>query len=336
VSIWVHLWFLFLFNCMDTWSHAMNGPIVAATAVHCIGIDVGGTKIAAGLIAFPEGQVLAKRIMPTQPARGGRAVLNDVLRMAREIAAEAAAVGQSIQAIGLGVCELVDGQGRITSANCIQWVEQPVHSELSTIAPAIIDADVRAAALAEALFGAGKPFRTFLYVTIGTGISCCLMLDGQPYLGAHGATGTMASSPLSVPCESCGHINRRTLEEIASGPALVARFDAGQGQTTKAQEVLAAAAAGNTQAIEIVHSGADALGSQIGLLMNVLDPEAVVIGGGLGLSEGLYWDRVIASTRRHIWSCVHRDLPILHAATGADAGWIGAAAKAWQELGNQA
>jgi glucokinase len=314
----------------------MNGPTRAARVGHCIGIDVGGTKIAAGLVAFPEGRVLAKRIIPTQPARGGRVVLDDVLRTAREVAAEAAAVGQSIQAIGVGVCELVDGQGRITSANCIPWLELSIRNELSTIAPATIEADVRAAALAEALFGAGKPFRMFLYVTIGTGISCCLMLDGKPYLGAHGATGTMASSRLSVPCESCGHVSERTLEELASGPALVVRFNAGQGQTTKAQEVLAAAAAGNTQAVEIVRSAGETLGSQIGLLVNVLDPEAVVIGGGLGLSEGLYWDELIASTRRHIWSAVYRDLPILHAATGADAGWIGAAAKAWQELGGRA
>jgi glucokinase len=310
----------------------MNGPSRAAPAGHCIGIDVGGTKIAAGLMAFPEGRILAKRIAPTQPGRGGRAVLDDVLYLAREIAAEAAAVGQHVRAVGLGVCELVKTDGTIASANCIQWMEQPVREELSTIAPATIEADVRAAGLAEALFGAGKPFRTFLYVTIGTGISCCLMLDGKPFLGAHGSTGTMASSPLSVPCESCGRISERTLEEIASGPALCARFHSIGGNATTAQEVLAAATAGNSQAMEIVRSAAEVLGSQIGLLVNVLDPDAVVIGGGLGLSEGAYSEHMMAFTRRHIWSSTQRDLPILPAATGLGAGWIGAAAKAWQEF----
>ncbi|HWN94323.1 MAG TPA: ROK family protein [Methylomirabilota bacterium] len=308
----------------------MKGPTHAAQSSHCIGIDVGGTKIAAGLVAFPEGRPVTRRMLPTQPARGGRAVLDDVLRLAQEIADGAAAQGQPVKAIGLGVCELVDRDGRITSANCIQWLDQPVCPALSAIAPATIEADVRAAALAEALFGAGKSVRTFIYVTVGTGISCCLMLDGQPHLGAHGATGTMASSPLSVPCGACGQMGQRTLEEIASGPALVARFNSAHGNANSAQEVLAAAAAGNSVAFEIVRTGAEALGSQIGQLVNVLDPEAVIIGGGLGLGAGLYWDHFVASTRRHIWCEAHRDLPILRAAMGADVGWIGAAVKAWQ------
>lgn len=297
---------------------------------YVIGIDVGGTKIAGGLVAFPEGRAFAKRITPTESTRGGRAVLDDVLRLARELVDEAAALGQSVEAIGLGICELVDRNGNLASANCIQWLDQPVQEQLSALAPVVIEADVRAAALAEASFGAGKPFRNFLYVTIGTGISCCLMLDGKPYLGATGATGTMASSPLSVPCEKCNHVSHRTLEEIAAGPALVARFNALGGHCTSGQEVLAAAGAGHALAIQIAQTAGDALGSQIGLLVNVLDPEAIIVGGGLGLSEGLYWDHLTASTRRHIWSNLRRGLPILRAATGADAGWMGAAAKAWQ------
>jgi len=66
------------------------------------------------------------------------------------------------------------------------------------------------------------------------------------------------------------------------------------------------------------------------LLVNTLDPEAVIVGGGLGLSEGPYWDGFIRSTRRHIWSADLRQLPILRAATGADAGWLGAAVAAWR------
>jgi glucokinase len=68
----------------------------------------------------------------------------------------------------------------------------------------------------------------------------------------------------------------------------------------------------------------------VGLLVNVLDPEAIVVGGGLGSCEGLFWEDFIASTRRQIWSEVHRNLPILHAGTGTDAGLIGAATAAWQ------
>jgi glucokinase len=300
-----------------------------------LGIDVGGTKIAAGLLAWPEGRAVSSGITPTQAPRGGRVVLDDVLRLARYLVDEGQTRGVRVDAIGIGICELVDRDGRIASTNCIQWQAEPVQEELSSIAPTVIEADVRAAALAEALFGAGKPFRNFLYLSVGTGISCCLMLDGVPYLGARGASGTMASSPLSVPCEKCGHIGHGSLEEIASGPALVTRFQAAGGSAKGAQEVVAAAAAGNAAARQIIESASEALGSQTGVLVSSLDPEAVIVGGGLGLSEGQYWEHFVAATRRHIWSDVHRNLPILRAATGENAGWIGAAAKAGQYFQKQ-
>ena len=300
---------------------------------HAIGIDVGGTKIAAGLASFPEGMIQVRETIPTHPARGGRAVLEDVVRLARELAGSPGRTRETpVAAIGLGICELVDREGRIASANCIQWIEEPVRQQLGAIAPVAIEADVRAAALAEALFGAGKSFGNFLYVTVGTGISCCLMLDGQPYLGARGATGTMASSALSVPCEKCGTVNTRTLEEIASGPALVTRFNDAGGRATSGQEVLAAAKSGEPSAERIITTASDALGSQVGLLINTLDPEAVVVGGGLGLSEGAYWEKFVAATRRHIWWEMQRGVPILRAATGGNAGWLGAAARAWKQV----
>jgi glucokinase len=296
-----------------------------------IGVDVGGTKIAAGLVIFPQGEVRARRQIPTAPERGGDAVFADVLQLCEELGASARGQNQRIASIGLGICELVDLQGKIVSENCIAWKGMLVRERLSKLAPTVIEADVRAAALAEALFGAGKPFRQFLYVTVGTGISCCLVIDGKPFTGAHGATGTMASSPLSVRCQQCGHTNDRTLEEIASGPALVARYkQRGHSDADSGNAVLAAAVASDPDAADIVHSAGVALGSSVGILVSVLDPEAVVVGGGLGLSDGPFWEGFVASTRRHIWSAAHRNLPILRAATRSDAGVIGAAAAAWK------
>ncbi len=297
--------------------------------IYTIGIDVGGTKIASGLVGFPNGSTSARHVIPTAAERGGKAVLDDVERLVQKLI-EATPKHCQVQSIGLGLCELVDPAGRILSANCIQWQDQPVVERLAGFAPVSIEADVRAAALAEALFGAGRSFRIFVYVTVGTGISSCLMINGEPFLGAHGATGTMASSPLTLSCEKCGEVTGRTLEEIASGPALVARYNQRGGAAQSATAVLAAAASGDVTALEIVRSAGEALGSSIGLLVNVLDPEAVVIGGGLGLSEGLYWESLVASTRAHIWSEAHRDLPVLRAATGPMAGVVGAAAAAWK------
>ncbi len=298
-------------------------------ARYAIGLDVGGTKIAGGLVQYSglstHVRPLARRTIPTHPERGGRAVLEDVVRLGHQLAAEAPGADDAISAVGVGLCELVDRQGNVASANCIDWLSLKVDDELSSIAPSArvaVEADVRAAARAESVLGAGRGLDVFLYVTIGTGISCCLMIDGRPLLGARGVTGTMASSPLWIP--DAGQ-SGPTLEELASGPALIKRFNAAGGQAKSGPEILEAVRASNPAATEVVRSAAEALGSQLAVLIGTLDPEALVIGGGLGLSDGPYWDWLIAATRRRIWSDRQRDIPIRRAATGPDAGWLGAA-----------
>jgi glucokinase len=297
---------------------------------HAIGIDVGGTKIAGGWVSFPDGTIRERHMLPTATERGGRQVLDDVVRLVNDLTTAARAAHAEIQAIGLGLCELVSPAGQILSANAIRWLDQPVAARLGETAPSWIEADVRAAARAEAMFGAGRDFEIFLYVTVGTGIASSLVIRGEPFMGAHGATGTMASSPIRFPCEQCGHFNQRTLEALASGPGLVHQLNQRLPQTaTSGESVLAAAARGDAEALQVVNAGAEALESVIGLLINVLDPQAVIVGGGLGLSEGPFWDRFADSTRRHIWSGL--PLPILRARTGQDAGLLGAAATAWKK-----
>jgi glucokinase len=254
--------------------------------------------------------------------------LNDVERLASDFLKEAEAQKLRVNGAGIGVCELVDRSGNIVSANCFDWRDTAVRDRLSNLGPIVIEADVRAAALGEAHFGAGKPFKQFLYVTIGTGISCCLVLEGKPFTGSRGLTGTMASSPLPRG-NGAGAGPMPTLEEVASGPALVKRFREAGGSASSASQVVAAANRADQIAIEVVRSGAEALGASLGWLINVLDPEAVVLGGGLGLSQGLYRETMIAATRRHTWSELHHDVQILSAALGADAGIVGAAAALW-------
>jgi glucokinase len=310
----------------------IQNPPMNLTAFTALGIDVGGTKIAAGIVTFPDARVHLRRQIPTRAERGGGAVLDDMLQLAAELTTEAGRQDFPVNGIGLGVCELVSNAGEIVSANCLPWRSAEVREGLATIAPTIIEADVRAAALAEAVFGVGKPHRLFVYITVGTGISSCLVIEGRPFVGARGVTGTLASSPLPRLGQPWDSGTTATLEQIASGPALVARFNQLHGQAQSGQEVLAAARAGHAGALSVVRSAAETLGASIAWLVNVLDPEAVVIGGGLGLSEGPYWDGLEAATRKHIYSDLHRHLPIVRATTGADAGVIGAAVAAWRKF----
>ncbi len=292
-----------------------------------IGLDVGGTKIAGGIVAFPAGQVLTRRIIPTQPERGGEAVLLDTLELARQLIADAVAAGMEPVGVGMGVCELVDPHGQITSSQTIDWNGQPIQSRLAALAPAVVESDVRAAALAEARLGAGRGFRNFAYVTVGTGISYTLMLDGRPYAGARGNALVLASGALTYVCPACGVTADVVPEEIASGPGLVAAYNRRHpGQAQRGEDVIAAAALGDPDAIHVVRSCGEALGNVVGFLVNVVDPQAIVVGGGLGLAGGLYWDSFVAATRQHIWADAARDLSIMPAALGVDAGIIGAAA----------
>jgi len=288
---------------------------------------LGGTKIAAGLVSFPFGGVITKEIVPTLPARGGQAVLNDTINLAYRLKDHASRRGLVVQGIGIGIAELVNLQGEITSDYLIKWKGLRVKQSLSQIAPVQFESDARAPAVGEALFGAGKQYKIFIFVTVGTGISYCLVLEGRPYAGANGHAIMMASGILTSECEKCGTVQDQVLEEFASGPALVSRYNRdARASLSRGQEVTAAATAGDEIAGKVVRSAGEALGNSVGFLVNVLDPQAVIVGGGLGLAGGLYWESFIHSTRRRIWSKTSRDLPIIRAKLGEDAGLIGAAA----------
>lgn len=292
-----------------------------------IGLDVGGTKIAGGIVAAESGQVLARRVIPTLAARGGQAVLDDTFHLAQELLGIAHGMGYAVLGIGLGLCELVDLQGHVTSAYNFDWRNLPVQQTLATLAPTVVESDVRAGALAEARFGAGRPYRLFCYITVGTGISSCFVQDRRPYAGARGNALVLATMPLTTTCTTCGVELHPVLEEFAAGPALVARYNQERETAVRSgPAVLAAVAQGDARAIEIVRSAGASLGTSVAFLCNVLDPDAVIVGGGLGLAGGLYWASFVQATRAHIYAEDTRQLPILPAALGVDVGVIGAAA----------
>jgi glucokinase len=310
----------------------LHDPPVGNDYGCAVGLDVGGTKIASGLVAFPSGRVLAKRLIPTQAKRGGQAVLDDAIQEAQALLPEAHRSELEFLGIGIGIAEMVDQEGNVTSEHRIAWRGIPVQARFSELAPAVVGSDVRAGALAEALFGAAEAYRLFAYVTIGTGISSTLVQDRVPFAGARGNAILLASSPLTTVCSHCGTVLSPVLEEIASGPGLVATYNRRTNRNlTRAEEVTAAADVGDAVALAVVKKAAMTLGVSVGFLVNLLDPEAVVVGGGLGVAGGVYWSTFVQATREHIWSDTTRALPIVPAKLGKDAGFIGAAAALWQQ-----
>jgi glucokinase len=259
-----------------------------------IGIDVGGTKIAAGLVDTGTGALEARLERGTRPDREPSEILADCVAMARRLAA-----GQAGVPIGIGVCELVDRQGRTQSAQTIDWRAADVAGAFASIGPATVESDVRAAAVAEARFGGGRGVDDLLFAIVGTGISCCLVLNGRAYAGARGNAICFGAPPV---------------EDSSSGPALAAA-----GGRERAEDVLA-----DPSLDAVVESAATALGAGLAWLVNALDPALVVIGGGLGLVDR-YRGLAAEAMRPLIFADNSRDVPVVPARLGADAGVIGAA-----------
>lgn len=296
-----------------------------------LGLDIGGTKMA-GCILTSRDEMLGLITRDTLANRGGDAVAADALAMVERLL-EASHDQQLLpSALGLSVCELVDREGNIVSNFTLPWSDSRALKPFHDLLPIVPEADSRAAALAEATFGSGKAFSSFIFVTIGTGISCSLVVDGKPYLGAHGCTGTMATGMLSTLCNKCRTISASCLETMASGRGIENRYSqlTDRRSTATAKDVLGLAESGDTLAQLVVDEAAECVGSAISLLISVLDPQAVVVGGGLGSSQGRYWDILASTARKHIWSDIQRQLPILQGELGVAAGAMGAALKARQ------
>jgi glucokinase len=259
-----------------------------------IGIDVGGTKIAAGLVDTASGACEARFERVTRPEREPSAVLGECVAMARRLAAGRAGIP-----IGIGVCELVDREGHTQSAQTLDWRGVDIAGAFGDLGRAVVESDVRAGAMAEAQFGGGRGVEELLYVTVGTGISSCLVLGGRPYAGARGNAICFGAPPV---------------EDAASGLALAAA-----GGRQWAEDVLA-----DPELDAVVEAAAAALGAGLAWLVNALDPGAVVIGGGLGLVDR-YRELAVATMRPMIFADTARDVPVVPARMGVDAGVIGAA-----------
>lgn len=293
-----------------------------SSATRAVGIDVGGTKVAIGVVSAA-GQLLAYDRLEVAASPDCASLLGEAAARAQDLTST---LGERDLGVGVGMPELVDLTGEILTSSVISWTRRDLVAALGAFGPVLILPDVRAAALAEARFGAGRNWSSFVYVTIGTGISYSFVQDGQPYAGAHGAAQLLGSGQLMLRCPHCGVQSRSPgLEAYAAGTALIERFWKLTGrQVRKVEEIFAAMESGDSIAAEVLNESAKAIGSYVGFLVGLLDPLGVVIGGGLGLAGGQYWDRLVASTREHIWAEYMRSIPIEPAALGVRAGVIGA------------
>ncbi|WP_106399526.1 ROK family protein [Actinocorallia populi] len=293
------------------------------------GVDIGGTKIAAALVSA-EGRIVRQGRTPT-PAEGGAAVPVAAARLVAEL--RSGLGGGTVAAAGVGSPGVVDrAEGRVVSATDVLpgWAGMEVRATMEALTgvPVTVDNDVRAMAYGEARAGAGAGFSRVMYVSVGTGVGGALTRDGHLEYGAHGTAGETAHLLVpatgAIPC-GCGRHDH--LEAVASGPAMAAAYAARTGERLPLPEIAARLSAGDPTAREVVHGAAALLGRALAGLLAVLDPDALVIGGGAA--------QIGAQFRAPLTEALHaealpplRALPVLPAALGTDAPLIGAALQA--------
>ncbi|WP_084764244.1 ROK family protein [Knoellia subterranea] len=296
-------------------------------------IDIGGTKTAAALVDR-SGEILARAAAPTPGREGAAAILATAAGLVRDLSADAQ--GVTVRALGIGSAGVIDPlAGRVVGSTDVLagWTGTPIVDRLATLTglPASVINDVHAHALGEAAYGAAQGFSTVLVVGVGTGVGGAFVEDGRVRPGAHSAAGHVGhlSSVYagSLPC-SCGRVGH--LEAIASGPGLHAEYQRRSGEhVADFRAVVALAAGGDAHALDVVELGGAAVGTVVGGLVNVLDPHAVVIGGGVAGAGDRWWDALRRAVRRDVMPSL-ADTPILISTLGGDAPLLGAAALAWQ------
>jgi glucokinase len=304
--------------------------------------DIGGTKVACAvwlpteaqgraapslgaLDPAPAGVLLCRREIDTQPSGGPEPVAARIVALGHAVLAAAAATYPDLPpptAAGVASAGQIDvASGTVTYAtfHLPGWIGFPLGARLAAglNLPVTVDNDVNCHALAEARLGAGRPYRHFLLAAIGTGVGGGIVIDGQVYRGRRGGAGEIgqlciephAGRPCSGDLQGC-------LEVYAASSVMVAE----SGYATIHQLAAAYTTGG---AVPAVARAAAELGRGLALIVHLLAPEAILIGGSAGLLGPRYLAAVHASLEQH--SLVsHRAIPLHFTQLGADSGLIGA------------
>jgi glucokinase len=312
---------------------------------YAIGLDVGGTRIAAGLIER-KGRIVREAKLLTPKAAGPFGIVDAIVGMVDEITngihpSEVAGVGIGLPAQIDFVRQSVEFSTNLPLGGAD--VRGLVMSRLKY--PVTIDNDGHTAAFGESCFGAAKGIRDFVMVTLGTGVGGGIFVGGKPARGARGFGGEVGHLVIDVDGPPCPCGGRGHLESYAARPAIVrdaraaaasfhgssiSRLVDGDLDALTAEMVVQAANEGDEAAMEVMSHVGDMLGEALVGLVNVLNPQAIVVGGGIGESCPLVSQRAADRIAKEALAG-RRDVRVLVAELGNDAGVAGAGALAFED-----
>lgn len=306
-----------------------------------VGVDLGGTNIRA-LVLDESLEAIGRSETLTRADEGVDAVVGRMADCVREALDRAGIVGEDVAGVGVGAAGLTDWQsGTVLLASNLGWKDVPLKEYLSRELGGIrveVDKDTNVAALAEARLGAGRTFDHFLYVTAGTGIGGGIILNGTLYRGATGGAGDIGHVVVDPDGPLCGCGDHGCVEVFASGGGIVARArdaladglseaapSSMVAKNLTAQAVFDAAVRGDALAARIVEKAGSSLGLVLADYVNINNPEAIVLGGGLLRAGALYRTPVERELKRRALPALGEIVQLVPPELGEDVGMIGGA-----------
>jgi glucokinase len=292
-----------------------------------IGVDVGGTKILAGVVGR-DGAVVRSRETPT-PLSSEDDLLDGLEAAVRAL------LDESVAAVGFGVPSRIDQRvgAAIASAN-IPLVDVPLRDLMRgrIRLPVAIENDANAAAIAEWVAGAGRGTKDMVMLTLGTGVGGGLILGGRPYRGSIGAGVELGHVVLVHDGLECSCGGRGHVESYVSGTAADAVAREAFGPEADAHELVRLAREGDPTARELLAEIGRRLGSVLGSLINTFDPELIVVGGGFAAAGELLFAPAREVIAREALKPMRDSVRIVDAQLGTSAGMVGAALAAFEVL----
>ncbi len=289
-----------------------------------IGVDLGGTAIKMGRF-LSDGTCLESISLATPQPANPQPVVKAIASGVNQLNQD-----RTCSAIGLGVPGSTDTTRRIAkkSINLPSWDNVSVADwlEAQTGLPTMLENDANCAAIGEAWLGAGKQFKDFILLTLGTGVGGGIFLDGKLFTGRCGAAGELGLITLNFDGFPCRSGNQGSLEQYASIGSVI------RNTGKQPAEIGRFAESGDKTALAFWHNYGRTLGAGLASLIYVLTPEAVIIGGGISASSRFFLPSTLKEIERRVVSPSRPGLQLLTAKLGNKAGMLGAAKLVWNEM----
>lgn len=314
---------------------------------YLIGIDLGGTKIS-GAISDLNGKVVYKKTVDTLTIEGPVKVAERITSLIKYIIGHINALSDEVAGIGIASPGPLDiEKGIIIKTANLPFKDYPLIEfiESGTGIKGYLENDANAAALGELQFGAGKGFRNFIYITVSTGIGGGIVINGDIYHGNTGNAGEFGHTTINPDGEKCNCGNYGCWETTSSGTAIarianerlkndMSSILHGFEKVTS-KEVFESAALGDKLSAEVIDYCTGFLGIGVANLVNIFDPELVIIGGGVAKAGNILFERVKKEISKRCLRTMADSVKIVPAALGTDAGVYGALAVAMSKCNIQ-